>query len=127
MRLSVPLIAALMLAGYLLVMGFLALGLLASRRGLPRRRPAGARRGWPGLLRQVAGTVTGGGLLLAAVVAAYYYGVAGLGRGFLADFATGSAALLALALPLFLAASWLTTRRPRRPRRPGGRFPGRRA
>nr|WP_189787146.1 DUF6256 family protein [Streptomyces capitiformicae] len=78
-----------MLTGYLLVMGYLALGLLLLRRqspgpkeaaGKPERRlakqlaPGATRPGWPGLIRQVLGTAIGGYMLLMAVVVGYYHG-----------------------------------------------------
>lgn len=110
-----PTIVAVMLAGYLLVMGVLGIAVRAGPTTPAQRpRPAGRRRGWPGLVRQVAGTAVGGYLLLMAVVLAYYHGVAGLGGGFLVNALTGSALLLALALPPFLAASWLVERRRRK-------------
>ncbi|MGK5532584.1 DUF6256 family protein [Streptomyces sp. URMC 129] len=108
--LSIPMIVAIMLVSYLLVMGFLALGL----RLLPRARPAprgAARRGWPGLIRQVAGTALGGYVLLMAVVVGYYYGVARVSGRFLMSACTGSATLIGLTLPLYLAVSWLVERR----------------
>jgi flagellar biogenesis protein FliO len=114
---SIPKIVVIMLAGYLLVMGLLALGIRAAAAA-PRRPPAAPRRlGWPGLIRQVIVTMLGGYLLLMAVVFGYYYGVARVGSDFLVNAVTGSAMLMGLALPLFLAASWLVERRRRRRRR----------
>lgn len=112
----------LMLSGYLLVMGYLALGLLFLRRHpteseqmtAPGRE--GMRRGWPGFIRQVAVTAIGGYVLLMAVVVGYYYGVARVGGRFLASAFTGSATLVGIALPVFVIASWLVERR-RRSRR----------
>jgi drug/metabolite transporter (DMT)-like permease len=109
---SVPKIVAVMAVGYLLVMGVLALGL--RRAAAPeRRRPRPRLRGWPGLIREVVATMLGGYLLLMAVVFAYYYGVARVGSSFLINAVTGSAMLMGLALPLYLAASWLVERRRR--------------
>ncbi|MDN3293317.1 hypothetical protein QWM81_04480 [Streptomyces ficellus] len=111
---------ALMLTGYLLVMGYLGLGLWLLRRqppGTPERRlarqlaPAAGRRGWPGLVRQVLGTAVGGYLLLMAVVVGYYHGVARVGGRFLMSAFTGSALMAGVALPVFFAASWLVERR----------------
>ncbi|GAA4930582.1 DUF6256 family protein [Streptomyces coeruleoprunus] len=134
--LPLPLNIGLMLTGYLLVMGYLALGLLLLRRqppgpgkasGEPERRlakqlaPAAARTGWPGLIRQVAGTVFGGYVLLMAVVVGYYHGVARLGGRFLASAFTGCATLAGVALPVFFTASWLAERRHRRHRDPRAR------
>lgn len=120
---------ALMLAGYLLVMGYLALGLRLLRRrrarpgGQPRpsgvdragpRVPLAARHGWPGLVRRVVGTMTAGYLLLLAVVGGYYYGVVRVASGrVMASAITGPASLLAIALPVWLLASWLAENRSR--------------
>jgi hypothetical protein len=118
-----------MLTGYLLVMGYLALGLRILRQGPGRteqrpRRPAarpaaplatlGLRR-WFGLIRQVAGTVIGGFLLLMVVVFGYYYGVAGLGGRFLLSALTGAALLVGIAVPLFFTTSWIAERWRNRP------------
>ncbi|WP_326599321.1 DUF6256 family protein [Streptomyces sp. NBC_01803] len=122
--LPVPVIVAVMLVGYLLVMGCLGLGL----RLLPRARPVPRgvwRRGWPGLVRQVAGTAVGGYLVLMAVVVGYYYGVARVSGGFLMSACTGSALLVGLTLPLYLVVSWLVERRrPGGPASPSGSPPG---
>ncbi|GHH86435.1 hypothetical protein GCM10018793_58310 [Streptomyces sulfonofaciens] len=111
--LPVPLNISLMLVGYLLTMGYLAIGLCLSRRNpsaswRPSRRfaPASVRRGWPGLIRQVVGTAVGGYVLLMAVVIGYYDGVAGEGAGFTASAFEGAAALVAITLPVFFTASW---------------------
>ncbi|WP_175407493.1 DUF6256 family protein [Streptomyces sp. TRM64462] len=112
--LPVPLNVTLMLTGYLLVMGYLALGLLLLRRQRPGPgKASGKRSGWAGLIRQVAGTFVGGYVLLMAVVVGYYHGVAGLGGRFLASAFTGSATMAGVALPVFLTASWLAERRRR--------------
>ncbi|MGW0733125.1 DUF6256 family protein [Streptomyces sp. NPDC002851] len=121
---------ALMLTGYLLVMGYLALGLRILRRHPeqteppPRRpeirragplAPVAARRGWLGLIRRVVDTALGGYLLLMVVVVGYYYGVARFGGRFLLSACTGAALLVGIALPLFFTASWLAERRRKRP------------
>ena len=66
----------------------------------------------------MAGTAPGGYLLLMAVVIAYYYyyyyGVARVAGDFITSAFTGTAMLIAIALPLRGAASWLTERRRRR-------------
>ncbi|WP_137992426.1 DUF6256 family protein [Streptomyces vilmorinianum] len=107
-----------MLIGYLLVMGYLAIGLRILRRRpagaarVPRRFVVGAtRRGWPLLIRQVVGTAVGGYVLLMAVVVLYYQGVARLGGRFLASAFTGAATLVGITLPVFFLASWVVARR----------------
>jgi Family of unknown function (DUF6256) len=121
-----------MVAGYLIIMATLALGLRLARRSPvrpgsrgaaePRRpagaaeagRPAGARvsaAGWWRLARRVAGTMVGGYLLLMAVVILYYYLVARVGGAFIKSAFTGCALLIGLVTPVFAAASWLTERR----------------
>ena len=119
-----------MAAGYLILMSALAFGLYrlyrpkAARAGEPGPSPAAAgkppspagsrrRSGWASLTWHVMGTVIGGYLLLQAVVVAYYYGVARVGPGFLESAVTGTALLLGLAAPVFVAASWLAERRRR--------------
>jgi hypothetical protein len=114
-----------MAAGYLILMSALALGLrLLYRRRSPQAgpgqppgpSPAGSRQGsgWAMQARHVIGTVVGGYLLLMAVVVAYYYGVARVGPGFLDSAVTGTALLIGLAAPVFVAASWLAERLQRR-------------
>jgi hypothetical protein len=89
----------------------------AGAGALPAAAPApGARRGWPALLRRVAGTVAGGYLLLLAVVFGYYFGVAEVGGDFLLSAISGSALLIGLAMPVALAFSWITQRRHTRQR-----------
>ncbi len=124
-----------MLSGYLLVMGYLALGLR-----FPRRHPTESKQmtevdgrrmrgGWPGLVRQVVFTAIGGYVLLMAVVVGYYHGVARLGGRFLASAFIGAATLVGISLPVYFIASWLVElqrhgrrsahgarRQPRRPR-----------
>ena len=73
----------------------------------------GQRTGRAALARQIASTVIGGYLLLMAVIVAYYFGVARVGPGFLESALTGTALLLALAAPVFVALSWLAERRGR--------------
>jgi hypothetical protein len=114
-----------MLAGYLLIMATLGFGLRSLRRsravsqhdpgmtaGPPgeSRAAAGSRRGWLALARHVAGTAVGGYLLLMAVVIVYYYGVARVAGDFIKSAFTGTAMLIAVALPLWGFASWLTER-----------------
>jgi Family of unknown function (DUF6256) len=118
-----------MLAGYLLVMTALGSGLYflarskagdrhAGSRTAERpdgtRPAAGPRHGWLLLARHVAGTAAGGYLLLMAVVIACYYGVARAAGDFITSAFTGTAMLIAIALPLWGAASWLTERRRQR-------------
>ena len=84
----------------------------------PGKAPAsppgpGQRTGRTALARQIASTVIGGYLLLMAVIVAYYFGVARVGPGFLESALTGTALLLALAAPVFVALSWLAERRGR--------------
>ncbi len=117
------------LGGYLILMAVLAVGLRAQRRraaaGLPVSRLTGRRdHGWRALILHVLTDALAGYLLLAAVVVLYYYGVARVASNFLDSEFTGSAALLGISLPLFLALSWLTERRRRaRPPGAGGRRP----
>lgn len=100
---------ALMLTGYLLVMGYLAVGLRMLRRQPARPARDVRRRGWPGLIRQVAGTAVGGYVMLMIVVVGYYQGVAGLGGEVTSAF-TGAATLLGISLPVFFVVSWVLVR-----------------
>ncbi|MBX9397323.1 hypothetical protein K4749_27990 [Streptomyces sp. TRM72054] len=106
-----------MLSGYLLVMGYLAIGLRIRRRHptdsehITATHGRRMRHGWPGLVRQVVYTAIGGYALLMAVVVGYYYGVVRLGGRFLASAFTGSATLVGIALPVYFIASWLVERR----------------
>ncbi|GAA4512610.1 hypothetical protein GCM10023191_078600 [Actinoallomurus oryzae] len=102
--------AAVMLLGYLLTMGYLGAGLWILRRD-QGAGPVGAVGGLLGLVRRVAATVLGGYLLLMAVVVGYYQGVARVGGHFVASAFTGCAALIGVALPAFILASYLTVRR----------------
>jgi hypothetical protein len=102
--------------GYALVMIVLAVGLWAARRrvasGRALTRHTGRRdRGWPAFLWHVLADALGGYLLLAAVVVLYYYFVAKVGSNFLDSEFSGSAVLLAVALPIYLAATFLRERR----------------
>jgi hypothetical protein len=83
-----------MVAGYLIIMTALALGLR--------------------LARTVAGTMVGGYLLLMATVILYYYLVARVGGAFIKSAFTGCALLIGLVTPVFAAASWLAERRRQR-------------
>ncbi|MBT2423595.1 hypothetical protein J7F01_40305 [Streptomyces sp. ISL-22] len=127
--LPLPLNIGLMLTGYLLVMGYLAVGLHLLRRQMPgperaagkaERRlakqlaPGAPRPGWPGLIRRVLGTVVGGYVLLMTVVVGYYHGVAQVGGRFLTSAFTGCALLVGIALPLFFTVSWLSERQRRK-------------
>jgi len=103
------------LAGYLILMVVLAVGLVTQRRragaGKPTTRLTGRRdRGWQALIVHVLTDALGGYLVLVAVVVLYYYGVARVGGSFLASAITGSLLLLGVSLPVFLAVSWLTHR-----------------
>ncbi len=73
----------------------------------------GQRTGRAALAWQIASTVIGGYLLLMTVIVAYYFGVARVGSGFLESALTGTALLLGLAAPVFVALSWLAERRGR--------------
>jgi Co/Zn/Cd efflux system component len=111
------------LGGYVILMVILAAGLRTQRRraaaGLPSTRLTGRRdHGWRAVILHVLADAVGGYLVLMAVVLLYYYGVARVGSNFLDSAFTGSALLLAIALPVFTAASWLTRRATRRPTPP---------
>jgi Family of unknown function (DUF6256) len=102
--------------GYALLMIVLATGLWAARRrvasGRSLTRHAGRfNHGWPALLWHVLMDALGGYLLLAAVVVLYYYLVAKVASNFLESEFSGAAVLLAIALPIYLAATWLRQRR----------------
>ncbi|MBT2488948.1 hypothetical protein J7E96_10510 [Streptomyces sp. ISL-96] len=102
---------ALMLIGYLLVVGYLAVGLRLQRRQSVRPARAARRRGWPGVVRQVVGTAVGGYVLLMVVVAGYYQGVAHLDGDLVTSAFTGAATLLGISLPVFFVVSWVVVRR----------------
>lgn len=102
--------------GYALVMIILAGGLWAARRRLASGRTltryAGRfNRGWPAFFWHVLTDALGGYLLLAVVVVLYYYFVAKVGSNFLDSEFSGAAVLLAIALPIYLGATWLRQRR----------------
>jgi uncharacterized iron-regulated membrane protein len=104
------------LSGYLILMLVLAAGLWLQRRraasGQPATRLTGRRdRGWQALILHVLTDALAGYLVLMAVVVLYYYGVAKVGSNFLESAFSGSALLVGISLPVFLAASWLTERR----------------
>ncbi|MGB6454092.1 MAG: DUF6256 family protein [Streptosporangiaceae bacterium] len=104
------------MSGYVILMGVLAAGLWSARRreraGRPLTRYTGRKdHGWPAFSWHVLADALGGYLLLAAVVLLYYYLVARVASNFLDSAFSGSALLLAVALPLFLAFSWLSLRR----------------
>ena len=106
------------IAGYLIVMTVLAIGLLVQRRrvtaDLPLGRLTGRRdRGWPALLIHVLADALAGYLLLAVVVVGYYYGVARVGGSFLDSEFTGALLLLGISLPVWLALSFLSQRKRR--------------
>ena len=113
------------ISGYLILMVILAVGLRTQRRrtaaGLSTSRLTGRHdRGWRALALHAVTDAVGGYVLLAAVVLLYYYGVARVGSNFLDSEFTGTALLLAVCLPVFTAASWLTRRRAARADRARG-------
>jgi hypothetical protein len=118
-----------MVAGYLVLMTVLGVGLRLLRRSgsSPGRAAArndarragapasgGSHRGWAALARLAISTAVGGYILLAVVVVAYYYGVARVGGQFLQSAFTGTALLLGIATPVFAVTSWLVERARRR-------------
>jgi Family of unknown function (DUF6256) len=126
-----------MVGGYVIIMVALAVGLWLSRRpraggpgaggsSAPERPPRVSgpdlapvtAAGWGRLARHVAGTMLGGYLLLMVVVILYYYLVARVGGAFIRSAFTGCALLLGLSVPVFAAASWLTSGHPGRWSRP---------
>lgn len=72
--------------------------------------PISARQRWNALFRRLAGTAAGGYLLLMLVLVGYFAVARPRGR-FLASAASGTAVLIVVAVPAFLAASWLVERR----------------
>lgn len=104
-------------SGYVLVMAALVIGLLILRRRGRRPDPSGvpgrAGRGWLRLVRQMAELFAGGYFLLMAVIVAYYFGLVRLGGHFIESGFSGCAELLGIAAPVFLALSWLDSRRAR--------------
>ena len=110
------------LGGYLILMLVLAVGLRLQRRraaaGQPLTRLTGRRdHGWGALILHVLTDALAGYLVLMAVVVLYYYGVAKVGSNFLESAFTGTALLLGISLPVFIAVSWLSQRRRDRPGR----------
>jgi hypothetical protein len=79
-----------------------------------RRVPAG----WPRFAVQVGSVAVGGYVLLMAVDLLYYYGVVKIRGQFIESGFTGGVTLIAIALPVWGLASWLSLRR--RSRKPGG-------
>jgi Family of unknown function (DUF6256)/Family of unknown function (DUF6186) len=80
--------------------------------------PPAARPRWRGLMKGLASSTIGGYLVLMLVLIGYACLARPPGR-FLASAATGTALLVAVAVPAFLAASWLVERRHiHRPPRP---------
>jgi hypothetical protein len=111
-----------MVAGYVLVMGALAVGLLLIKRSAGRPspgrpvadRPRIAVRpepGWPRLIAHCVATAAGGYLLLMTVIVFYFYAVSPIAGNFVPSAFSGCAALLGLSLPVFLALSWLAERK----------------
>jgi len=102
--------------GYAIVMIVLAAGLWAARRrvasGRSLTRHVGRfNRGWPAFLWHVLADALGGYLLLAAVVVLYYYLVARVASNFLDSEFSGAAVLIAIAVPIYIGATWLRQRR----------------
>lgn len=86
--------------------------------------PAGSGRaglGWPALLRHGLTTAAGGYILLVGVVVGYYYAIARVGGDFIDSAFSGTAVLIAIAIPVFAVLSWLTEHRRARRNRPGRR------
>jgi hypothetical protein len=67
--------------------------------------------GWPRFAVQVCSVALGGYLLLMAVDLLYYYGVVKIRGQFIESGFTGGLTLIAIALPLWGLASWLSLRR----------------
>lgn len=116
------------IVGYVLLMGFLAVGLAMLRRSAPGSDPrrlsrAAARpdRGWLRLVRHLAATAAGGYLVLMAILVIFYvatdYSKVGTLESTLSSGASGTALLVAIGAPVFMGLSWLTERW--RGRRPG--------
>jgi hypothetical protein len=117
--------------GYLILMGVLAAGLRMQRKSaagpgigtgsdtdesggkIPGRVTRRFPPGWPRFLAHIAATALAGYVLLMAVDLLYYYGVARVAGSFLESAFTGSALLLAVSVPVFVALSWLAVRRRR--------------
>ena len=100
------------------------LALLHPRLALPAPVLTGSGRGglgWPALLRHGLTTAAGGYILLVAVVVGYYYAIARVGGDFIDSAFSGTAVLIAIAIPVFAVLSWLTEHRRARRDRPGRR------
>lgn len=111
-------------AFYLILMVALGAGLLRlHRRGAGGADGRDGPRGWAAFTRRVLATAIGGYLLLLAVVTAYYYGISRVTGAFWSSAVTGAALLLAITMPVFAAASWLSVRARRPRRRPPGQAP----
>jgi hypothetical protein len=123
------------IVGYVLLMGFLATGLLMLRRLAPGSDPrrlsrAAARpdRGWLRLVRHLAATAAGGYLVLMAILVIFYvatdFSKVSVLESTLSSGASGTALLVAIGAPVFLGLSWLTGRwRRRADSRDGSRTP----
>jgi Family of unknown function (DUF6256) len=113
------------IVGYVLLMGFLAVGLMMLRRSAPGSDPrrlsrAAARpdRGWLRLMRHLAAVAAGGFGVLMAILVIFYvatdYAKAGTLESTLSSGASGTALLVAISAPVFMGLSWLTERWRRR-------------
>jgi hypothetical protein len=109
-----------MVAGYALVMGALATGLLLARRSAARSQElrsgrlavtARVKPGWRRLGIHSLATAAGGYLVLMAVIILYYNEVAPVSGDFVESAFSGCAMLIGLAAPVFLALSWLADRK----------------
>ncbi len=109
------------IVGYVLLMGFLAVGLRMLRRSAPGSDPrrlsrAAARpsRGWLRLIRHLAATAAGGYVVIMAILVIFYvatdYSKASVLESTLSSGASGTALLVAIGAPVFLGLSWLTER-----------------
>jgi hypothetical protein len=123
------------IVGYVLLMGFLAVGLMMLRRLAPGSDPrrlsrAAARpdRGWLRLIRHLAATAVGGYAVVMAIIVIFYvatdYSKVSVLESTLSSAASGFALLVAIGAPVFLLLSWLTCRwRERGPGRDAGGKP----
>ena len=115
-----------MVAGYVLVMGTLGIGLRLARRsaragaagaadvthpGQPAGQPNPAPEpGWRRFVLHYLGTAVGGYLLLIVVIIGYYFGISPVAGNFVHSAFSGCALLIGLATPVFIALSWLVER-----------------